>query len=66
MTSFLTRARSLFSRTEAIAEPVEALQPAPPPAPEEERLQILVGRQKAITRGRGSLTGSEGLVRDAV
>jgi hypothetical protein len=33
---------------------------------DEDRLQILVGRQKAITRGRGSMNGSEGLVRDAL
>ena len=59
MKSFLSRARALFSKPEA---------PAPVAAVEDdgERLQVLVGRQRAITRGRASVSGSEGLVRDAL
>ncbi len=59
MRSFFNRARAAFSNRESEI-------PVPVAVAEEDRLQILVGRQKAITRGRGSLTGSEGLVRDAV
>jgi len=59
MKSFLSRARALFSKPQA---------PAPSAVVEDdsERLQILVGRQRAITRGRASVSGSEGLFRDAL
>jgi len=59
MRSFFNRARAAFSRQTSEI-------PVPAVVPEEDRLQILVGRQKVITRGRGSVSGSEGLVRDAV
>ena len=35
------------------------------PTPADERLKVLVGRQRVIRRGRGSVNESEGLVRDA-
>ena len=59
MKSFLSRARALFSKPQAPA-PVAAIEV------DGERLQVLVGRQRAITRGRASVSGSEGLVRDAL
>lgn len=58
MKSFLSRARAAFSRPQPAAVPAAE-------EPDDDRLQILVGRQRAITRGRASLSGSEGLVRDA-
>jgi len=59
MKSFLSRARALFSKPQP---------PAPVAAAEadSERLQVLVGRQRAIIRGRASVSGSEGLFRDAL
>ncbi|TMJ17699.1 MAG: hypothetical protein E6G94_01670 [Alphaproteobacteria bacterium] len=59
--TFLKRIRGAF---QAKAEAPEA-RPRAEENPED-RLQVLVGRQKAITRGRGSAHGSEGLVRDAI
>jgi hypothetical protein len=59
MRAFIERIRGGFS-------PKKEEAPLLPDEEAGERLQILVGRQKAITRGRGSVNGSEGLVRDAL
>lgn len=59
--TFLKRIRGAFQAKAEAAEAVPQAKERP-----EDRLQVLVGRQKAITRGRGSANGSEGLVRDAI
>jgi hypothetical protein len=62
MKAFLGKVGRMFTGQAAESEAA----PEPEAPADDDRLQILVGRQKAITRGRGSMNGSEGLVRDAL
>jgi hypothetical protein len=58
--SIFSRARAIFGKRQAPVPTGSAREH------DEDRLRILVGRQKAMVRGRGSLNESEGLVRDAL